>query len=66
MEAKEQMKRKQKELQRAAASKGKLGSQLTGFGSMASSSSRNEVVNPIVGDTAITEPAPPKPSYPSR
>lgn len=60
------MKRKQKELQRAAAGKGKLSAHLSGFGSMTSSSSRNEVANPIVGDTAGSEPAPPKISYPSR
>ena len=60
------MKRKAKELQRAAAGKGKLSTHLSGFGSMASSSSRNEVSNPIVGDTAITDPTPPKTSYPSR
>ena len=60
------MKRKAKELKRAAASKGRFGAHLGGFGSNSSQSSRNEIANPIVGDTAITEPTPPKPSYPSR
>jgi len=66
IEAKEQMKRKAKELQRAAAGKGRFGAQLSGFGSKASVSSRNEIANPVVGDSAITEQMPPKPSYPTR
>lgn len=61
------MKRKAKELQRAATGKGKTAALLSGFGSsMASSSTRHEVANPVVGDTAISEQAAPKPSYPSR
>ncbi|XP_065055844.1 coatomer subunit delta-like [Rhopilema esculentum] len=66
IEVKEQMKRKAKELQRAAAGRGKTSTLLSGFGSMSSSMSRNEPSNPVVGDTAISEPSPPKPSYPTR
>ncbi len=60
------MKRKAKELQRAAAGKGKTNAILGGFGSSMSPSSRQEVSNPVVGDTAMSEPVPSKPSYPTR
>lgn len=66
IEAKEQMKRKAKELQRASTGRGKTSALLSGFGSMSSSAARHEVSNPVVGDSAMSDPAPSKPSYQTR
>ena len=62
-EAKEEMKKKAKELKAAAVARGKGGRSVGGFGGGFGGGSRETM--PIM-DTSVVEPTPPKPSYSTR
>ena len=66
-EAKEEMKKKAKELQaaRTAATKGKVfKGQMAGFGGFGGGGRDSTV--PVANDVTVIDPTPPKPSYPTR
>ena len=66
-EAKEEMKKKAKELQaaRTAAKKDKgLKVHMAGFGGFGGGGRDSSV--PVVNDVTVVDPTPPKPSYPTR